>query len=231
MRGLTKYNLSIVGQVFGGDSYNLELLELCRPSPLVVDLGANIGAFSLAALCLRADARIVAVEPDPTCHAALQTNLSAHQSAVTICGALSDRDGTVFLRRGVQDSVANSIMSSQMSAADDTVQVKAYGPHGLFDAITTAHGPISILKCDIEGGEWHLLDLPRGILEGADLILIEYHSAEFLRDFLGRMLHTHVIYCGKVRFPHRGELALLRRDLVPPAQDGYSIHPETCRAD
>ncbi len=50
-----------------------------------------------------------------------------------------------------------------------------------------------------------------GFLASIPIVFMEYHSASFLADFLPRMLQSHVLYSGLVRFPHRGELALVGR--------------------
>lgn len=225
MQGLTAYNLKIVAEVLGGKAYPLELLDLLGESPLVLDLGANIGSFSLACKTLRKDVRLVALEPDPANFSALKANL-AMTDAVLYPAALSDCNGEVVLFLGEQDAVANSIFTGKMVSAQRSVSVQALGMKDFLEQIVGQHGKIGLLKCDIEGGEWHLLDLQDDLLASIPVIFIEYHSASFLANFLPKMLRSHVLYRGVVRFPHRGELALIRTDLVSCEQAAYEIRLE-----
>ena len=64
-----------------------------------------------------------------------------------------------------------------------------------------------------------------GFLASIPIVFMEYHSASFLAEFLPKILQSHVLYSGLVRFPHRGELALIRTDLVSCEQSAYEIRP------
>lgn len=224
MQGLTAYNLKIVAEVLGGKAYPLHLLNLLGDSPLVVDLGANIGSFSLACHTLRNDVRLVALEPDPVNFSALKANL-ATTNAVLHQAALGDRNGEVALFLGEQDAVANSTFSGKMVSGQRTVAVQSLETKAFMEKLTFQHGVISLLKCDTEGGEWHLMDLPDNFLAAIPMIFLEYHSSTFLEEFLPQMLQSHVIYSGAVRFPHRGELALIRKNMVSCEQAAYEIRP------
>ena len=225
MQGLTAYNLKIIAEVFAGKAYPLDLLKLLGGAPLIVDLGANIGSFSLACHALHPDVRLVAVEPDPENFSALKANLTSltaelHQAALT------DRNEELDLFFGTQDAVANSTFPGKMVTNSHSIRVQGVETSYFLKDITQRHGQISLLKSDTEGGEWHLLNLPNDFLSAIPAIFLEYHSSAFLQDFLARLLPSHVIYSGTVRFPHRGEIALLRKDLVPDEQASYEIRPE-----
>jgi FkbM family methyltransferase len=224
MQGLTAYNLKIVAEVLGGSAYPLQLLSLLGESPLVLDLGANIGSFSLACYTLRNDARLVALEPDPVNFSALKANLATtnaelHQAALGAC------DGEVALFLGEQDAVANSTFSGKMVSEQRVVTVQGFDTTAFMGRVTHQHGEIGLLKCDTEGGEWHLMDLPDSFLAAIPMIFLEYHSATFFEKFLPRILQSHVVFSAAIRFPHRGELALLRKDLVSGEQAAYEIRP------
>jgi len=224
MQGLTPYNLKIVSEVLGGKSYPLGLLELLDENPLVVDLGANIGSFSVVCRTLRPDTRIVAVEPDPNNFQALRSNVhpanaELHQAALT------DHDGEIQLYLGDEDAVTNSVFSGNMASGRRSVNVKCRDAATFLDEIFARHGRIALLKSDTEGGEWHLLRVPARLIADIPVIFIEYHSSSFLEQLLGRMLSSHVIYSGSIRFPHRGEMAFLRKDLLSAKQATFEIRP------
>ena len=222
MRGLTAFNLKIVSEVLGSKAYPLAMLELLGDAPLLLDLGANIGSFSLACHALRPDARIIAMEPDPDNFCALKANVGSistelHQAA------LAGQDGVLDLFLGEKDAVANSTFIGKMAPGQKRVEVRGFDARSFLEGVERRYGEIALLKSDIEGGEWHLLNVPDGALEKIPVIFIEYHSSDFLARFLGRLLASHVIYSGVVRFTHRGEIALLRKDLVPQDQSEYEI--------
>ena len=224
MLGLTPYNLKIVSEVLGGVSYPFELLRLLEDNALVVDLGANIGSFSLACKTLRPDIRLLAVEPDPNNFIALMANLSSLEAELHQI-ALTDHDGETQLFLGAQDTVANSVFSGEMVSEQGSVIVQSRDTKSFLEEIAGLNGKIGLLKSDTEGGEWHLLRLQSQFIAAIPIIFLEYHSSSFLEKFLGTMLHSHVIYSGTVRFPHRGEIALLRKDLIPHEQSKYEIRP------
>jgi hypothetical protein len=62
-------------------------------------------------------------------------------------------------------------------------------------------------------------------LAAITIIFLEYHSATFLEKFLPQLLQSHFIYSADVRFPHRGEMALIRKNLVSCEQPEYEIRP------
>jgi len=224
MQGLTPYNLKIISEVLGGMSYPLELLSLLEDKALVVDLGANIGSFSLACNALRPDIRLLAVEPDPNNFIALKANLSSLNAELHQI-ALTEHDGETQLFLGMQDTVANSVFSGEMVSGQRSVTVQSRDTKSFLEEIAGLNGKIGLLKSDTEGGEWHLLRLQPQFIAAIPMIFLEYHSASFLEQFLGAVLHSHVIYSGTVRFPHRGEIALLRKDLVPHEQSRFEILP------
>ncbi|WP_366657029.1 FkbM family methyltransferase [Fodinicurvata sp. EGI_FJ10296] len=226
MKGITKYNSKIISEVLGGKSYALSALDHLADSPVCVDLGANIGAFSLACKVWRPDARLISVEPDPACFGFLQSNLSDFADADLRNIAISDTTGSVRLNVGRNDSVMNSIFAGAMADDARSVEVRSFGAREFLDDVLSTYGRIDLLKADIEGAEWHLANLPGGILASIPLIFMEYHSARFVAEFLPSMLTSHCLISGSIRFPHRGELALLRQDLIPADQAAFEIMPD-----
>lgn len=222
MQGLTAFNLKIVSEVLGSKAYPLAMLELLGDAPLLLDLGANIGSFSLACHALRPDVRIVAMEPDPDNFCALKANIGSIATELHEA-ALAAQDGQLNLFLGEKDAVANSTFIGKMASGLRRVEVSGLDARGFLEGVERRHGEITLLKTDTEGGEWHLLNMPKNFLEKIPAIFVEYHSSNFLARFLGRVLASHVIYSGTVRFPHRGEIALLRKDLVPQDQTDYEI--------
>jgi FkbM family methyltransferase len=222
MNGLTQYNMKIVAEVLSGSSYNFQLLDLLTDQPVVVDCGANIGSFSLACKTLKPDCKIIAVEPDANLFAALKTNLTGFDSVTLVQAALTNQNGTVNLNSGKNDGVANSIFAGKM-VSESSSSVASKATSEFLSNVKQQHKRIDVLKMDTEGGEWFLLDAPAQLLAEIGVIYMEYHSANFLPRLIEKLNATHVVYEAKIRFPHRGEIAWVRRDLVPADQAAYEI--------
>ncbi len=223
MRGLTPYNMKIVAEVLSGASYNFSLLDSLGTDPVIVDCGANIGSFSLACIALSPDCQIVAIEPDETIFEALKENLAHHDAVFLVQAALTDQDGTISLMNGKNDGVANSIFAGEMvsNVTHSLVESKAMG--AFLSGIKQRFHRIDVLKMDTEGAEWYLLDVPDQLLSDIGVIYMEYHSADFLPRLCSKLDATHVIHNAKTRFPHRGEVAWVRRDLVAADQEIFEI--------
>ncbi len=225
MRGLTRYNMKIVAEVFSGASYNFQLMDSLGSRPVIVDCGANIGSFSLACKTRFPDCRIIAVEPDKNLFDALKENLSQHHSVMLVQAALTDCDGTISLKSGKNDGVANSIFNGEMVSEASLSTVESKTTQGFLADIKERHHGIDVLKMDIEGAEWFLLDVADQILSGIGVIYMEFHSADFFPRLCNKLHASHVIHEAKIRFPHRGEVAWIRRDLLTAEQNIYEIRP------
>lgn len=223
MNGLNKFNLKIASEIFSGKSYNLECIDLLRKkNPVVVDIGANIGLFAIAVKASYPCSEIHCVEPDPDAFQCLQSNTSGYTNIHTHNYAITNSDGTAIFYRGFADSVANSVVSGAMTDKSRTVNVETKSAANFLSSIAKHKSVIDILKTDSEGGEWYLLSNLQ-LLKTVGIIYIEYHSSRFLKLFMNEILETHTIYCSQIRFPHRGELTLVRNDLIPDEQNAYEI--------
>jgi FkbM family methyltransferase len=225
MRGLTPYNMKIVAEVLSGTSYNFSLLDSLGDHPVIVDCGANIGSFSLACKALKPNCQIIAIEPDKILFEALRDNLAHHDSVVLVQAALTDSNGTISLMNGKNDGVANSIFAGEMVSkiAQSVVESKAIS--AFLSEIKQRYHRIDVLKMDTEGAEWYLLDVPDQLLSDIGVIYMEYHSADFFPRLCSKLDATHVIHNAKTRFPHRGEIAWVRRDLISDGQQTFEIRP------
>ena len=122
----------------------------------VVDVGANIGAFSLmAARRVGTGGRVLAVEPDPKTLANLVENVAVNgfvQVRAINC-ALGDSEGTTVLS-ATEESSRNFLLPASLdSAVGSSVTVRT-----LDDVILEAGvDSVDYLKIDVEGYEMHVL--------------------------------------------------------------------------
>ncbi len=139
------------------EPYETELLlSLLRPGGVFVDVGANIGYFSvLAAARVGATGVVVAVEPDPDNCRLLRRSLAHNaleRQVQVVEGALSDREGegSLFLS---EDNLGDHQIYSD-GTGRNAVPIKLY--HG--GRLLAAAAPdIDVLKVDTQGSEWQVM--------------------------------------------------------------------------
>jgi FkbM family methyltransferase len=118
----------------------------------VVDVGANLGLFSLV-LCRRHPTRrVIAFEPAPSTYDALLKN--AHLNAITNLechrAAVADHDGTArFAVR--EDARANSSLAGSQDSSGARIEVDCVRLDTFLPAAGV--GKIALLKVDVEGFE------------------------------------------------------------------------------
>lgn len=150
-------------EIFVQDDYGVGRLGA---SPRVIDAGANIGTFSRFALWARPDASITAIEPDPSNLKYLSDNLSvATRSRVSIVpAALAASDGSVRLSGTQSDCLRTG------QNGDREVNAVC-----LASMLTE---PVDLLKVDIEGAEWDVLQAAESALCGVSRVAVEVHRYE-----------------------------------------------------
>jgi FkbM family methyltransferase len=129
--------------------------QLLRNGDMVVDVGANIGYFSLLfSRCVGTEGRVYSFEPVPKLASALLKNANLNQfEQITLSNlALSDHDGHACFYVGPED---NSGLSSlrQPRGSSDTLDVKLER----FDQIFNLDQDIALVKIDVEGAELAVL--------------------------------------------------------------------------
>jgi FkbM family methyltransferase len=183
--GLTVYcrarttDVGEVALILGEFEYPPELVRVSAGG-VIVDVGANIGAFCLLCAQSNEDFRGVAFEPyRPSCEL-LERNLAANQieSFVVEQAAISDIDGPVSL---VTDLPADRIHIGDGDTTALSWRLSTYcGEHDI--------DRIALLKVDAEGAEYPLVDFDLTFLAGrVDRMLIEWHDLDPGRQ------HGHLI--------------------------------------
>lgn len=134
-------------------------------APEVLDLGANIGMFSVWAAARWPGAHVVAAEPVPRNVALLRRNLDLQPRGTfdVVAAAVTTADGEVTFGDG--DFTNGRILER---TAPDTLTVPARDVFPLIEGI-------DLLKLDIEGAEWPILHDPRFREQGARVVMLEHH--------------------------------------------------------
>ncbi len=139
------------------EPYETELvLEILRPGDVFVDVGANIGYFSvLAASVVGEEGAVFAFEPDPDNFRLLQANaeLNAQQQAITpVPAALSDASG-----KGQLYLAADNLGDHQVYAGGEprpSVPITLYRGS---DFLGSRLQRMDLLKVDTQGSEFNVI--------------------------------------------------------------------------
>lgn len=153
------------------------LLHFLREGDLFVDIGANIGSYTILASGVRR-ATTLAFEPDPDTVAALRRNIEINdlggRATVDEC-ALGDRDGTVLFTQGL-DTVNRVAVKGEPSARSVSVR--------RLDSVISAGHP-TMIKMDVEGYEEAVVRGAQRLLadEGLKVIELETVTPEIASTF------------------------------------------------
>lgn len=181
----------VIHELFFAGSYARAFRYLCERSgsPKVIDLGGNIGLFSLLTASVHPSASVLAFEPGAPNYAVFEMNRLANPM-------LSDR---IELRKQAVGGTART--------AEWFFDEKNPGGSGFFsnegrhfpveiisfgDLIHSIPEPIALLKIDIEGSEYEIVaQTPAEVWQHVQAISLELHSdpeqkmseTEFLKQF------------------------------------------------
>jgi FkbM family methyltransferase len=139
------------------------LQRYLREGDVVIDVGANIGTTALTASSVVGGAGLVlAIEAHPRTHRYLLGNIRLNRRAniEAVNCAAGDREGVVLLSNGRSDDM-NSV-------SDDGIEV----PVRRLDSLAPM-GDIALLKVDVEGYEFRVLNGSLGILDRIQCVVFE----------------------------------------------------------
>jgi FkbM family methyltransferase len=171
--------------------------------PIVVDIGANIGEFSMGARSLlHSESRLICIEPDLVDYSALIQNIDVSKKSKNYCFnvALSNQAGELDFYLN-NDSGDSSLIENK--TIKKIVKVKVRTLDEIMDEVLESHEEISLVKLEAEGWE------PE-VLEGATITLHRtlYVAADLGPERLGESTH---LQCSEL-LKQRGFSEILNRD-------------------
>lgn len=157
------------------------VLERLGPGDICLDLGANVGLFTTRMAAT--GATVHAFEPDPLAFATLQPKVADLPNVVLHNAAVGAADGTATLARP-KDFESDPLFKTTGSsiARTDPRKMDATGVTvpviGLFGFLQALPARAALIKMDIEGAEWAILDeIARGRgLDRFDHLFVETHE-------------------------------------------------------
>jgi FkbM family methyltransferase len=150
----------------------------------VIDVGANIGAFTLDMAMRYPASTLHAYEPDPGACRVLEKNVAANglSARVTIWNeAVAGGAGRMRLWRGDGSMMASAFLPiDQRGEANDVPAVT------IQTAVGRTSGRIAVLKLDCEGAEAEILESAGPALDAVEHLVAEFHR-ELVPDVVPRM--------------------------------------------
>ena len=148
--------------------------SLVKPGMTVVDVGANIGYYTLLCASLVGKrGRVVAFEPDPDNFRLLERNvrLNGCDQVVTVPKAVSSERGTTRLYLDAANRGAPSLRQSNVPVLRGSVEVETVR---LDDCLNDSMGTqsVDVLRIDAQGAEWQILTGATKVLDNASLDIV-----------------------------------------------------------
>jgi len=178
----------------------------------IVELGGNVGLFGSWALRRWNVRRLVSFEADPANYRLLQAVAAPHRQWQTVAAAASNRAGSMPFVTGRY--------SESRAACDDEAGVDVPA----VDLFAEPLGSVNLMKIDIEGSEWPILQDPRLAALDARVIVIEWHErhcpsppGEHLAVRLLRDAGFSRVITRSGRFPSNGIIWAWRQTAAPLA--------------
>lgn len=160
----------------------------------VVDVGANIGAFSLLALASHPQERVICVEPDKENFEIFFKNIKENEfegRAYLYPIALGDKDGQVSMG----GSAGGAAYVSNFEDGDVAMRTLPSLLEWHEKLSGTKIGEIDFLKMDCEGSEYRIIDAMYGSqwMGRVRWLAMEWHSTDAgtLGKMLGQLTETH----------------------------------------
>ena len=146
------------------------VMQLVRPGDRAIDLGANVGFYTLfLSRAVGADGLVCAVEPVPPTHELLAYNarkLGLHNVRLLQCAA-SGEEGTVTMQIPHFEWGGENLYQARIVGGDGRAGQRSFTvPARTLDSMAEGLGsPVAFVKCDVEGHELACLRSAPRLLE------------------------------------------------------------------
>lgn len=190
--------IEVCGNIFAGE-YDI---NYTKPDPVILDIGANVGAFTRWAKYKWPAATIHAYEPLPDCTEYLEKNVEDLENVFVHKVAVGSKAETRHLYYGGNSRAMNSFEKSDYT--------RDYGvPVQVIDAKTLPTA--DVVKCDTEGSEVEIL----GNLQfDPHVIMAEYHSLKDRRTIEEMFADKYTLLEFKLSNLRTGNLKFIRSDII-----------------
>jgi FkbM family methyltransferase len=157
------------------------LLEWIDQPRVIVDVGANIGVYTVALAKIFPSATVIPLEPDAAVTEVLRKNVALNGLENVALDHLGKAVGAAATRgRLVRDPAGDSVYSRVELQEEGDVEVVRLDDLGLAD--------VDLMKIDVEGAEFDVLDGAAELLAGQPALLLEIPEQSYAKlvSFLTR---------------------------------------------
>jgi FkbM family methyltransferase len=145
--------------------------QIVRPADIVLDIGANLGYYTLLSANLVGNSgAVIAFEPVPENVALLRRTVASNRlsNVVVVESAVSDQEGDVTLYLDADNFGNHTMAPGTRDASDGRIQTRAVSLDGYLDPQVT----VNAMKIDAEGAEQRIIHGARRILSEQDVQIV-----------------------------------------------------------
>lgn len=145
------------------------LFNLCKPDMTFIDVGANIGFYSLTMAQFLKKGEVHSFEPNPYIHKLFQKNLALNSFSNIVANpvGLSDKNETLTIHFSKSNLGASSVYNTS-SDMHEQIRLVAFDDYCKEKNIQK----IDLLKVDIEGGELNFLKGATGMIRKCEKLIL-----------------------------------------------------------
>jgi len=135
--------------------FHYGIKKLIAEDDIVLDIGANLGYFSMLFARLNRKGKLYAIEPIPLFFNRLKNILSKYKHAIPLHTAFGEKAGTLYMVMPVQQGTLRTglphvIDPSELANHSNPLEVPVLNASEFLASIER----LDYIKCDIEGYEW-----------------------------------------------------------------------------
>jgi FkbM family methyltransferase len=200
-----------INRILRGGEYPILGLPGYAPR-LIVDVGANVGASSVFFALKYPDAAVHCFEPSAHNVAYIERNIVELPRITCHPFGLHDREQTLDLFLGASQSMQCSVVPS-LETGQETERITLRRARPELERIGLGGGG-AILKLDTEGCEVPILRDIADLLDGIDMIYVEYHSEADRRTIDAILAGRFMLSWSHAALPHRGMILYVAEALA-----------------
>ncbi len=177
---------------------------------MVLDVGANCGAASVWFSACYPNAEIHAFEPSATTFGLLEANAARRSNVIAHNIGLHRTDQTLPLYAGDVDSVTASVFPRDNNSVQSEMVSLRSARNWLAEHSIER---VDVMKVDVEGCEFDVLDSMRDLLPSIRLLYVEYDSKDSRLEIDDLLRPTHWLAMGQM-FLSQGEAVYISNDVL-----------------
>lgn len=183
-----------LNNIFHKNEYRLPKGVEINEGSVIVDVGANVGAFAIYANLWNSNANIYCFEPNPQVTPLLELNTQHFPNIKRYYSALGESDGELSLYQHPYNTGETTTSQKIVGGKKVKVEVRNSGKFLNEKGISE----IDVLKIDTEGAEIPILTGMKDFLPYTKVVMLEYHSEEDRRK-IDELLSEFQLYSADVQ--------------------------------